>query len=124
MPHLEGRRKVHRRHLAPDGFHDLRPAVTGVHAPQAGTPVEDLAAFGGPVIHALGTGKQARGLLELPVGCIRHPEADCSSPATNSARLFMALSLLQASLAASAECLRPRPPPSDFVRPALVSAVS
>src|SRR5207237_5018109 len=62
MPHLKGRRKVHRRHLAPDGFHDLRPGVTGVHAPQACTPVEDLAAFGGPVIHALGTLKQARRL--------------------------------------------------------------
>src|SRR5438270_6299337 len=80
MPHLEGRRKVHRRHLAPDGFHDLRPGVTGVHAPQARASVEDLATFGGPVIHALGTGKQARRLLELPVGGIRHPEGRLLEP--------------------------------------------
>src|SRR5256885_13196337 len=40
----------------------------------------------------------------------RSQKADCSSPAMISARLFMALSLLQAPLAASAECPRQRRP--------------
>src|SRR6266436_1795409 len=98
MPHLEGRRKVHRRHLAPDGFHDLRPAVTGVHAPQTCTAVEDLAAFGGPVIHALGTGKQARRLLELPVGGIRHPEGRLLQPCHDFGALIHGLKLSRGNL--------------------------
>src|SRR6266850_1653275 len=51
-------------------------------------------------------------------------KADCSSPAMISARLFMALSLLQAPLAASAECPRPRRPRlSGVVPPARVSGL-
>src|SRR5262245_20613836 len=52
----------------------LRPAMAGVHAPQAGSAVENLPPFGRPVVHALGAGEKARRLLELAVRRKRHPE--------------------------------------------------
>ena len=51
----------------------LRP-WPGVDAPEARDAVEDLAAVGRPVVHALGAREQARVRLELPVGRERHPE--------------------------------------------------
>ena len=74
MTHLEGRREVHRGDLALDRLDDLRAAVPRVHAPQPGSPVENLAAFGRPVVHAFGAREQARRLLELAVRRERHPE--------------------------------------------------
>ena len=74
VAHLERGREVHLRDLALHRLDDLRPAVAGVYAPQARGAVEHLAALWRPVIHALGTGKEARRLLELPVRRERHPE--------------------------------------------------
>jgi hypothetical protein len=73
MGHLEGRAEVHLGGLRLDGLHDARPRMAGVHAPQAGHAVQDLAAAGVPVVHAFGALQQARGLLELPVGGEGHP---------------------------------------------------
>ena len=75
MTHLERRCEVHLRGLALDRLHDLRPAMAGVHAPEAGAGIEDLAAVGRPVVHALGAREQARRLLELPVRRERHPKS-------------------------------------------------
>jgi len=74
MAHLEGGREVHRRDLALDRLDDLRAAMPRVHAPEPGSAVEHLAAFGRPVVHAFGAREQARRLLELAVRRERHPE--------------------------------------------------
>ena len=74
MAHLEGRREVELGGLLLDRLDDLRPAVAGVDAPQAGGAVEDLAAVGGRVVHVLGGHEHARRLLELAVRRERHPE--------------------------------------------------
>ena len=71
--HLERRRKVHLAGLLLDGLHDARAAVAGVHAPQAGGGVQHLPAAVVPVMHALSASQQAGFVLELPVGCERHP---------------------------------------------------
>ena len=47
MAHLEGRRVVELAHLLGDRLDDLRPAVAGIDAPEAGGAVEDLAPVGG-----------------------------------------------------------------------------
>ena len=73
VAHLERRREVHLGGLVLDRLHDLRPRMAGVHAPQAGHAVEDLAALVVPVVHARGLGQQARRLLELAVGREGHP---------------------------------------------------
>ena len=52
VAHLERRREVHLGRLLGDRLDDLRPAVAGVDAPQAGDAVEDLAAVRRPVVHA------------------------------------------------------------------------
>jgi hypothetical protein len=74
VAHLESRREVHLRDLALYRLDNFRPAMTGIDAPQARGAVEHLAPFGRPVVHAFGAGKEARRLLELPVGRERHPE--------------------------------------------------
>jgi hypothetical protein len=74
MAHLEGGREVHLLDLPLDCLDDLRPAVAGVHAPQARGAVEHLASLGCPVVHALRALEQPRRLLELPVRGERHPE--------------------------------------------------
>jgi hypothetical protein len=74
MAHLEGRRIVEFGGLVLDRLGDLRAAMAGVHAPQAGGAVHDLAAVGGGVMHILGAHEHARRLLELPVCRERHPE--------------------------------------------------
>ena len=74
MADLEGRRVVELADLIGDRLDDLRPAVAGIDAPQAGGAVQHLAAVGGAVIHALRGDQHARRLLELPVGRERHPE--------------------------------------------------
>ena len=73
MAHLEGRREIHLLQRARHGLADLLAAVAGIHAPQAGDAVEDLATIGRPVVHALGVGKDARLGLEMAVGRERHP---------------------------------------------------
>ncbi len=74
MAHLEGRRVVELFHLVGDRLDDLRAAVAGIDAPQAGGAVQHLVAVAGAVIHALRADQHARRLLELPVGSERHPE--------------------------------------------------
>ncbi len=74
MAHLEGRRVVHLLELLGDRRLDLLAAVAGIHAPQAGRAVDDLAAFRRPVVDALGLRKHARVGLELPVRGERHEE--------------------------------------------------
>ena len=73
VAHLEGGGVVHLRHLPLYRLHDLGPAVTGVHAPHAGDPVDEPAAVAGAVVDALGRLHQPRGVLELPVRGERHP---------------------------------------------------
>ena len=75
MAHLEGRRIVELGNLALDGLHDLRAAMAGIAAPQAGRPVEHLPAVRGPVVHPLGRDEHARVRLELPACRERHPES-------------------------------------------------
>jgi len=94
VAHLEGRREIHLGRLALDGLDDLRPAVPGIDAPQAGTGVEDLAPFGRPVMHALGAHQQPRRLLELPVRRERHPEGALLEVLEEFRALVHVLSLL------------------------------
>jgi len=71
---LEGRCVVEFAGLLADGLGDLRAAVAGVDAPEAGGAVEHLAAVMGRVVHILGADEEARFLLELAVCRERHPE--------------------------------------------------
>jgi len=71
--HVEGRCVVEFGGLVGNRLHDLGTRVAGVHAPQPGDAVEDLAAFRRPEVHVLGAREQARRLLELPVRRERHP---------------------------------------------------
>ena len=68
MAHLERRRVVHDARLFADGRGDRFPAMPGVHAPEASGAVENLAAVGCGVVHAVGRDEKARRLLE---GAIR-----------------------------------------------------
>jgi hypothetical protein len=52
MRHLERRREVHLGRLVLDRLHDPRPCMAGIHAPQPGDAVEDLAALVVPIVHA------------------------------------------------------------------------
>ena len=74
MAHLEGRRVVEFGDLPLDGLDDLRPAMAGIHAPQARRPVENATAVVGVVVHVLSAREKPRRLLELPVRRERHPE--------------------------------------------------
>jgi hypothetical protein len=74
VAHLERRRVVHLRDLPAHRLGDLASAVARIHAPEPGDAVEDLAAFGRPVVHCGGLRQQARPRLELPVRRERHPE--------------------------------------------------
>jgi hypothetical protein len=74
MAHLEGRREIHGRCLLLDRGGDLRMAVAGVDAPQAGGAVENAATVIRGVIHAGSGGEQARLGLVLAVCRERHPE--------------------------------------------------
>ena len=73
MTHLERRGEVHLLQRAGDRLTDLGAAVAGVDAPQTGHAIENLPAFRGPVVHALGMRQQARLVLEVAVGRKRHP---------------------------------------------------
>ncbi|VCU71771.1 hypothetical protein PIGHUM_03861 [Pigmentiphaga humi] len=73
MPHLERRRVIQRLHLAQHRLDDFLPAMAGIAAPQAGRSVQDPAAGGIAVVHAVGRHQQARRGLELPVRRKRHP---------------------------------------------------
>ena len=61
MAHLEGRRVVELGRLALDRLGDLRPAMAGIDAPQAGRAVEHLPAVGGGVVHVLRRATNMRG---------------------------------------------------------------
>ena len=74
MPHLEGRREVHRLHLALHGLDDGLAAMAGIDAPEPGGGVEHAPAVAGDVVHALGADDQARVRLEAPVRRERHEE--------------------------------------------------
>ncbi|MNT50675.1 hypothetical protein D3C72_1876050 [compost metagenome] len=71
---LEGRGVVEFAGLFADRLGDLRAAVAGIDAPEAGGAVEHLAAVMGRIVHVLGADEEARFLLELAVCRERHPE--------------------------------------------------
>jgi hypothetical protein len=75
VAHLERRGIIQFDQLMMDGVRDLRAAVTGIDAPQAGGAVEQLSALGVPVAHALRANQHSRLALELPVRRIGHPES-------------------------------------------------
>jgi hypothetical protein len=53
VPHLEARRVIEAKNLLAHGFDDLGVGVAGVAAPQTGGAVENFAAIGCAVVHAL-----------------------------------------------------------------------
>ena len=71
---IEWGREIHLGRLFRDCLDDLRSRMAGVDTPQPGHAIEDLPAFGGPVVHAGRLGQHARRRLELPAGGKRHPE--------------------------------------------------
>ncbi len=73
VPHLEGGRVVHRLELVRDRFGYLRPAVSRVDAPESGDSVQDLAAFGRPIVHARSLREDPGLRLELAVCREGHP---------------------------------------------------
>src|SRR5690606_14322276 len=74
MAELEGGGVVELAGLLADRLGDLRPAVAGIHAPQARRTVEYLTAVMGGVVHVLSADEKARLLLGLPVRREGHPE--------------------------------------------------
>ena len=71
---LEARGVVHDAGLAGNRIDDFLAAVAGVHAPQAGRAVQDLATVGRRVVHAFRCRQHAGMRLELFVGSEGHPE--------------------------------------------------
>ena len=74
MAHLEGAGEIELADLLADRLDDLRPAMSGIDAPQTRGAVEHLASIVGGEVHALGADEQARRPLILPVRRERHPE--------------------------------------------------
>jgi hypothetical protein len=74
MAHLETAGKIELANLLADCLDDLRPAMTGIDAPQSGCTVEHAASVGCGVMRAFGADDQARRLLILAVRRERHPE--------------------------------------------------
>ena len=73
MSHLEWRTKIHGLRLLDDGLRDFRMGMTGIHAPQAGGAIKNLASVFCRVVHACGSLQQARTRFELPIGRKWHP---------------------------------------------------
>jgi TetR/AcrR family transcriptional regulator len=71
--HLEGGGIVELGDLLLHRLDDFRPAMAGIDAPQPRGAVENRTAVVGVVVHVLGTGEEARRLLELAVRRERHP---------------------------------------------------
>src|SRR5437764_1337075 len=69
----EGGHIVELPHAGAHSFDDTRMAVAQRHAPEAGSPIENLPPITVMVIHATGRGDQTRMGLEVPVGSERHP---------------------------------------------------
>src|SRR5580700_9157174 len=67
MAELERRRIVQRAGRFADRLRDALPPVSGIHAPQARTRVEQRATAFIVEIHALGTHQHARVALEIPI---------------------------------------------------------
>ena len=74
MTHLEAAGEVELADLLADRLDDLRPAVTGIDAPQPRRSVEHAAPVRGRVVHAFGAHEQARRALILAVRRERHPK--------------------------------------------------
>ena len=70
---LEVRGEIQGQQLLAHRFGDLGTAMPGGAAEQPGAAIEQLAAFGIPVAHALGADEQLRCALELAVVGERHP---------------------------------------------------
>ena len=74
MANLEGRRVIQGGDLLLDGFDNRLAIVTGIHTPQTGTAVHDVAAGIVLVVHAISAHQHARCALEMAVSRKRHPE--------------------------------------------------
>ena len=74
MSHLERRRVVHDAGLLANRRGDRFAAVAGVHAPEAGGAVENLAAVGRGVVHVFRGDEHARRALERAVRGEGHPQ--------------------------------------------------
>ena len=74
VAHLKGAGEIELANLLADRFDDLRPAMAGIDAPQAGRAVEHAAPVIRGVVDALGADQQARRLLVLAICRERHPE--------------------------------------------------
>src|SRR5262249_55049827 len=72
MSHLEIAGEVELANLLAHSLDDLRPAMTGIHAPQSRGSVEDTSTVARGEIHALGADEQPRRFLVLPVRRERH----------------------------------------------------
>ena len=74
MAELEGGSIIQFAGLFANRLGDLRPAVAGIDAPEAGRRIENLAPVMRGIVHILCTDEEARLLLELAVCRERHPE--------------------------------------------------
>ncbi|CCF20123.1 protein of unknown function [Pseudorhizobium banfieldiae] len=74
MAELEGGSIIQFACLFANRLGDLRPAVAGIDAPEAGRRIENLAPVMRRIVHILCTDEEARLLLELAVCRERHPE--------------------------------------------------
>ena len=74
MTHLEAAGEIELADLLAHGLDDLRPAMTGIDAPQPGRAVEHAVPIRRGVIHAFGAHEQARRLLILAVRREGHPK--------------------------------------------------